>query len=47
LLLVGGVSLNIRQLVGINRVPQKKCDHLVCLQPQSNIRCLRTLRRGP
>jgi len=36
-LLVGGVFSDIRQLVRVNRVTQKKCDQSECLQAQRSI----------
>ena len=36
-LLVGGVLYDIRQLVRVNRVTQKKCDQSECLQAQLSI----------
>jgi hypothetical protein len=37
-LLMGAVFRDIRQLVGIDGVTQKKCDQSECLQAQRNIR---------
>ena len=35
-LLIGGVFRDVRQLVGVNRVTQKKCDQGQCL-PRHNL----------
>jgi hypothetical protein len=44
-LLVGGVFRDVRQLVGVNRVTQKKCDQGKCLQAQFSIRPPPIVRR--
>jgi hypothetical protein len=46
-LLVGGVLRNVGQLVGIDRVTQKKGDQDVCLQPQFSVGWRTTFRPGP
>jgi hypothetical protein len=36
-LLIGAIFRDVRQLVGVNRVTEKKCDQSKCLQAQRSI----------